>query len=77
MNIIINGRAIEVDLESVGGKISYDNVVIWSGREVGHIWTVVYAMPPGVDRRDGMLIPGQSVRPENGMVFNICNTSNA
>mgnify|MGYP001609991790 CR=1 FL=1 len=82
MNIILNGRYIKVGemgglFPTEPGQISYGDIVEFAARNPDAIYTVSYSMPHGSDRRDGSLIKGEYVGIEDGMVFNVSNTSHA
>ena len=75
-DIIVNGLGVSTP----DNEASYDYIVMLGLRGKGRhgvLYTVTYAMPRGIDRRDGSLTPGQSVKIENGMVFNVVYTGNA
>ena len=56
-------------------EISYDEVVRLAGKQPGRVWTITYIHRlTGVS---GILSPGQNAPLMDGMLFNVCDTSNA
>lgn len=73
--IIVNGRKLSIDKE----YLSYDDIV-----SLGHdkprsaLHSIVYQGPRNGDcRRSGMIIPGQVLKIEDGMVISAMVTDNA
>lgn len=69
MNVIVNGRPIEVD----GDIVYYEDLCMWVNVDPTHIVTVTWSTRTS----QGTLTPGQSCTPSEGMVFNVADTSNA
>lgn len=73
MNIIVNGEKAFHGLET----ISYSQVVQLAGYDRDRILSVTYqGRKNGDSRRSGILIPGREVALEEGMIFNVADTSN-
>lgn len=83
MNIILNGRTVLVGkpgglFPTVAGQVSYEDVVEWAGYGPGRILSVMYSTRrAGDEQRQGTLWPGKSTPLEDGMVFNVADTSSA
>lgn len=83
MTIILNGRTVLVGeihglFPEVYGRISYADVIEWAGYGPDRILSVTYCTNrSGDEQRQGVLSPGKSTLIEDGMVFNVADTSNA
>ncbi len=82
MNIILNGRSIvigeEVLFPEKDGLISYEDLLEWSGYSPGRIVSMSYRTArTGDEQRAGILSPGESVKVEDGMIFDVADTSGA
>jgi hypothetical protein len=75
MKIFANGQELDI----ANPTVSYDDIVqlIHGPGAEKRIWTVVYHHARNIDRRDGCLLPGQSVTIDEGCRFGAYNTSNA
>lgn len=71
--IIVNGRSKKWTKD----KISYDELVALSGLPLPEGpnpgFTITYHNGP--DHSDGTVVPGQSVKVRNGMIFNVTPTN--
>jgi hypothetical protein len=71
--IIVNGRPRVVHER----ELSFDQVVLLAfpnpHHEPGWIYTVTYSH--GVGGQEGQLLPGQTVKIANGMIFNVTETN--
>lgn len=83
MRIILNGRTVLVGehgglFQTISGRVSYEDIVEWAGYGPGRILSVTYSTRrAGDEQRQGSLSPGRSTAIEDGMVFNVADTSNA
>lgn len=68
MNIIVNGREVEVVL-------SYEEVVARAGKDPTRIYTIVWRSAHG--HFSGTLTPGESVVVYEGTIFSVSDTSSA
>lgn len=74
VHLHINGR--EVSYFDVTGLISYEYVTTYAlGRPIQGASVVFHNGPD--ERREGSLLPGQSVRTVDGIVFDVALTGNA
>ena len=69
MNVIVNGRTIEIDDEA----LSYDQLLTYAKSHNLDDATVTYK---GSDD-EGSLVRGESVETEEGMIFNVIVTDSA
>ncbi|WP_445220482.1 multiubiquitin domain-containing protein [Bradyrhizobium sp. Pa8] len=71
--IVVNGRSKKWTKD----KISYDELVALSGLPLPEGpnpgFTITYHNGP--DHSDGTVVPGQSVKVRNGMIFNVTPTN--
>ena len=74
MNIILNGRTINLEDETEKSFLGYEQLAIWSGRSPDKVLTVVYDIS---GRVSGLLTKGEKVELHNGMIFNVADTSNS
>lgn len=84
MKIILNGREVLVGetsrltLGDPDAHLSYEAVVKLAGHDPSRILTVTYrTRRQGDAQRQGSLIPGQTTKVEDGMVFDVADTSRA
>lgn len=83
MNVTLNGRTVLVGepggvFPTTAGQVSYEDIVEWAGHGQGRILSVTYSTRRTSDeQRQGSLSPGKSTPIEDGMVFNVADTSNA
>lgn len=68
MNIIVNARPKTI----IEGELSYNEIVSLSGLQTRTLLTIVYKG----QSRSGSVVPGGSVKPEEGMIFSVADTSN-
>lgn len=75
MNVIVNGRTVPLDKSDV----TYEDICLVAGEDPQRVLTMTYHWRrKGTDEsREGCLIKGRSVRAEEGMIFNVADTSNA
>lgn len=74
MNIIVNGKRIELQTEPYQPFcVAYESVLAWVGKPPHAILTVTWA----TSDCQGSLTPGQRIIVREWMVFNVMNTSNA
>lgn len=74
MKFIVNGRSITVDPELTNVCDAHYEDVCWcAGLDPTRILTVVWSTRTS----QGSLTPGQKCVLEEGMVFNVADTSNA
>jgi len=71
MEIIINARKHDVELEQVG----YDALLVLAGQGSIDGQTVTYRSK--ASDRSGTLVRGESVHLDEGMIFNVMRTDNA
>lgn len=77
MHIIVNGK--NVDLSDFGWRaiddnyLSYEFIVDRAGYTPNRVLSVVYSSK----FNEGILLVGGLVKIENGMIFNVADTSNA
>jgi hypothetical protein len=73
VTIVVNGRSKKWDKET----ISYQELVTLSGLPLpsgpNPGFTITYHNGP--DHQDGSVVPGQSVKVRNGMIFNVTPTN--
>ena len=73
VTIVVNGRA----KKWMNEKISYDELVAASGLPLpsgpNPSFTIIYHNGP--EHSDGTVMPGQSIKVRNGMVFNVTPTN--
>ena len=78
MNIVVNGTEInlnEFGLRSIDDNyLSYEFIVDKAGYTPNRVLSVVYTTKFD---NSGMLYPGKNVKIENGMIFNVADTSAA
>lgn len=71
MKIAVNGEEFPL-------KLSYDEVIIMAGYKAGRVLSVSYRSERNGDmRREGTLVPGQSIEVDGGMKFSVYDTSGA
>jgi hypothetical protein len=72
VTIVINGRPQTVEKD----EISYEEIVAWSGVEMGENIEVTVSYTRGDDRKPkGTLGPGDKVKAKDGMIFNVTATN--
>lgn len=86
MIIIVNGRTrlvgetsgLTLGDPSGTGHLSYGDIVQQAGYARDRVLSVTYCTRRKDDqRREGSLCPGESTRIEEGMIFDVADTSNA
>lgn len=83
MKITLNGQTVLVGepggvLPTIAGHVSYEDIVEWAAYGPGRILSVTYSTRrAGDEQRQGSLSPGKSTPIEDGMTFNVADTSNA
>ncbi len=78
---MLNGRTVLVGekgglFPTTAGQVSYEDIVEWAGYGPGRVLSVTYSTR-GDEQRQGSLSLGKSTPIEDGMVFNVADTSNA
>jgi hypothetical protein len=74
MKIKVDGK--EHTLGRPLAEVTYAKVVTMAGYEPTRVLSVVYRKGRP-EKPEGILAPGQSVRPAEGMTFRVADTSNA
>ena len=75
MNINVNGEVFQLEGD---GKVDYDTIVTMAGHNAEHVFSVTYhTRRDGDEQRSGILAPGDVTKVEEGMVFNVADTSHA
>lgn len=83
MRITLNGRDVRVGeyggtFPETAGQVSYEDIVEMAGHGRHRMLSVTYSTRRfGDEQRHGSLTPGKSTLLEDGMVFNVADTSNA
>jgi hypothetical protein len=73
--IIVNGESIEISTSfKLYDYISYKDIMNYIGRDPGLIYSITYHYKDGVC---GSLIPGNTIKTVDGMIFSAYDTSNA
>lgn len=73
LKIIVNGA----DMQTPPKPLSYETLVDLAGKKPGVLYTVTYYSRGGSGGLNGSLVPGQSVLPVEGTVFNVTFTGGA
>jgi hypothetical protein len=73
MKIIVNGTEHTITTELARVRIRYERLVEMANRDPSRILTVMWATRHG----QGSMCPGQECYMEDGMIFNVMDTSNA
>lgn len=74
IGIFVNGQRVTM----ADKDVSYETLVVLEGYQPDRILSITYSTRRGGDeQRQGGMRRGQSVAIEEGMVFNVCDTSNA
>lgn len=76
MTIFVNGK--KIILENAPRQLSYEAILKMAGFDGDRILSVAYLAPrKGDELREGSLRHGESTALEDGMIFDVANTSSA
>lgn len=74
MRIFVNGEAHSI----ANATVSYEDIVKMDGYDQRRVLSVTYrSLRKGDSERSGIMRPGKSIQAEDGMRFNVADTSGA